>query len=154
MAGKKLRVEDRQDIFDLVAQYCHRVDHADGEGVAALFTSDGAFDIKGITRLEGTEQLRGMPAVVSEQGNGTWRHQVTNIIAEAGDAPDTATMMAYGLVTGWVSGGVPITFTAYSGRLRRVDGALRLATMIATSVWGPPALQGHRRLRPLGALCA
>src|SRR3546814_7805692 len=105
MAGKKLSVEDRQDIVDLFAQYCHRVDHADGEGWAALFTSDGAFDIKGITRLEGTEQLRGMPAVVSEQGNGTWRHQVTNIIAEAGDAPDTATMMAYGLVTGWRSEG-------------------------------------------------
>src|SRR3546814_10760484 len=76
MAGKKLSVEDRQDIVDLFAQYCHRVDHADGEGWAALFTSDGAFDIKGITRLEGTEQLRGMPAVVSEQGNGTDRKSV------------------------------------------------------------------------------
>lgn len=139
MTGKKLSVEDRQDIVDLFAQYCHRVDHADGEGWAALFTSDGAFDIQGITRLEGTEQLSGMPAVVSEQGKGTWRHQVTNIVAEAGDGPDMATMKAYGLVTGWVSGGVPITFTDYTGRLRRVDGEWRIVELIATSVGGPPA---------------
>src|SRR3546814_1071596 len=86
-----------------------------------------------------------MPAVVSEQGNGTWRHQVTNIIAEAGDAPDTATMMAYGLVTGWVSGGVPITFTDYTGRLRRVDGkkrSTRVPRTVAKS-WKPPRSEEH-----------
>src|SRR3546814_13856550 len=126
MAVKKLSGEDRQDSVDLFAQYCHRVDHAEGEGWASLFTSDGAFDIKGITRLEGTEQLRGMPAVVSEQGNGTWRHQVTNNIEEAGAAPDTATMMAYGHVTGWLSGGVPINLTALLGRLRTGAGVGRM----------------------------
>jgi ketosteroid isomerase-like protein len=130
--SNKLDIEARLDIADLLSRYCHRVDSNDSDGWAALFTDNGVFDVPKAIRLEGTAQLRGMPGVVAQQGSGRWRHQITNILAEAGDAPDTAVVRAYGLVTDWSKGGAPFAFSDYHMTLRRIQGAWRIANLVAT----------------------
>jgi hypothetical protein len=38
---------DRAEIVDLLALYCHRLDHADHDGWVDLFTPDGRFEVYG-----------------------------------------------------------------------------------------------------------
>jgi uncharacterized protein (TIGR02246 family) len=131
MSGK-LSVEARQDIADLLSRYCHRVDSGDAEAWAALFTDDGVFEVPGAIRLEGTAQLRSMPAIVVEQGGGKWRHQVTNIVAEAGDARDTAKVSAYGVLSDWHGkSGALISFSDYRLTLRQIEGVWRIQSLTA-----------------------
>jgi uncharacterized protein (TIGR02246 family) len=130
----KLDVADKVEIQELLARYCLRVDHGDAEGWAGLFTPDGSFEIVGVMRLQGTEQLRTMPGIVAAQGGGKWRHQITSIATEAGTSPGTARLQAYGLVTDWRDGNKLMTFTDYEMNLSRVDGSWRIKTLIATGV--------------------
>jgi uncharacterized protein (TIGR02246 family) len=131
---RKLDVSDRIEIEELLARYCHRVDHDDAEGWAALFTPDGSFEVLGAMRLQGTEQLRTMPGIVSTQGSGKWRHQITSIATEVGAEPGTARLQAYGLVTDWRDGNKLMAFTDYDMNLSRVDGTWRIKTLVATGV--------------------
>lgn len=126
-----LSTEDRLEIADLFARYVHTVDSNQADAWVALFTSDGAFDIPGLMRMQGPDELRGMVATVATQGGGKWRHQITNILAEPGKSSDEASVKAYGLVTDWGNGGKPMVFTDYRITLRRVSGAWRIAELIA-----------------------
>jgi hypothetical protein len=143
--SNKLDLEARQDISDLFSRYCHRVDSGDGEGWAALFTDNGVFEVPGAIRLEGEAQLRGMPGIVLQQGGGKWRHQVTNLVAEAGDGPDTARVKAYGVLSDWSNGsGVLTSFSDYRINLRRLQGAWRIESLtalqaVALAPASPPA---------------
>ena len=49
----KLEISDRIEIEELLARYCHRVDHGDAEGWAALFTPDASFEVPGALRARG-----------------------------------------------------------------------------------------------------
>jgi hypothetical protein len=126
-----ITVADRIEIADLFARYCHRVDHGDATGWAALFTRDGSFEVEGIFRFVGADELVAMPGIVTEQGGGKWRHQITNLAVDAGPGPDTATAVAYGLVTDWRDGGKLASFTDYEIALVRLDGAWRIRKLIA-----------------------
>ena len=57
--------DDRIAIGELFARYCHRVDHGDTAGWLELFTPDGVFEVAGLMRLEGHEQVGAMPGVVA-----------------------------------------------------------------------------------------
>ncbi|WP_197423680.1 nuclear transport factor 2 family protein [Novosphingobium sp. CCH12-A3] len=125
--------EDRIAIAELFARYCHCVDHADTVGWLELFTPDGTFEVAGVMRLEGHEQVAAMPAVVAQQGGGKWRHQITNIVVDTADAAGTALVSAYGLVTDWGDMGKPMTFSDYAITLNRVEGAWRIRSLVATA---------------------
>lgn len=127
----KLDIEARLEIIELLSRYCHLVDSNEGDAWAALFTEDGVFDVPKVIRLAGTAQLRSMPGVVATQGAGKWRHQITNVVAEPGDEPDTAIVRAYGLATDWARGGAPFAFSDYRIILRRVAGLWRIANLVA-----------------------
>ncbi|MDB5700664.1 MAG: hypothetical protein JWL66_863 [Sphingomonadales bacterium] len=124
-------VADRVEIADLFARYCHRVDRSDATGWAALFTLDGVFEVEGVFGFAGADELIAMPGVVADQGGGKWRHQITNLAIDAGPEPDTATVVAYGLVTDWGEGGKLVSFTDYEVALVRVDGGWRIRRLIA-----------------------
>lgn len=124
-------LQSRLELHELLARYCHRVDHGDADGWAALFTSDGVFEVAGVMRLQGSEQLRAMPGTVTEHGGGKWRHQITSIVVEPGATADRATVDAYGLVTDWNDGGKLVTFTDYRIDMLRVGGAWRIAELVA-----------------------
>lgn len=130
MLGAVLRL----DIIDLLARYCHAVDHDDADGWAALFAQQGVFEVTGIMRLEGHEQLRTMPGIVVEQGGGKWRHQITNVVIDDGGTTDTACVRAYGLVTDWRDGGKPVSFTDYEITLRRLKCGWRIQALVARPV--------------------
>ena len=123
---------DRIAIGELFARYCHRVDHADTAGWTELFTADGVFEVAGVMRLEGHDQVGTMPGVVAAQGGGKWRHQITNIAVDCGNGDDEALVTAYGLVTDWSNEGKPMMFSDYAITLNRVGGAWRIRTLIAT----------------------
>jgi hypothetical protein len=131
-----LNTSDRLEIKELFARYCHHVDHAEADAWVALFTPDGVFDIEGVMRLQGAAQLRGMPGVVTEQGKGKWRHQITNIMITPTGAG--AEVRAYGLLTDWTGAGRLAGFTEYQGSVQRVDAAWRIASLTARLVGAPP----------------
>lgn len=124
---------DYCEIQDLIARYCHSVDHGDGPGWAALFTPDGVFEVAGVMRFQGTEQLLAMPGIVAEHGGGKWRHQVTNIMVDPGAGPNEAKAKAYGLVTDWSPDGKLVTFSDYDIEFARIDGRWRIAALVATT---------------------
>jgi uncharacterized protein (TIGR02246 family) len=125
--------EDRIAIGELFARYCHRVDHGDTAGWLELFTPDGVFEVAGVMRLEGHEQVGAMPGVVAQQGGGKWRHQITNIVVDPGDGDDVALVTAYGLVTDWGNEGKPMTFSDYAITLNRAGGVWRIRALLATT---------------------
>jgi ketosteroid isomerase-like protein len=129
----KMTDRDRIEIAELFARYCHRVDHGDTASWLELFTPDGVFEVAGLMRLAGHEQVGTMPAVVAAQGGGKWRHQITNIAVDPGDSDDVALVTAYGLVTDWGNGGKLITFSDYAITLNRIGGKWRIRTLLATS---------------------
>ena len=121
----------RQEITDLFARYCHAVDKGDAEGWASLFVPDGSFEIAGILRLDGTEQLRGMPGIFVARSGGKGRHQIANIVLDPGQEPNTIAMRAYNSVTDWNDGGKLVTFSDMEVVLRRLDGAWRIQSVLA-----------------------
>ncbi len=122
--------ETRAAVEQLLATYCHRVDHDDGDGWAALFCEDGVFEVPGAIRLSGRAEIVTMPTVVKQHGGGRWRHQITNIAcADAGT--DRLRVTAYGLVTDWGNGGQPVSFTDYDIELERGDGGWRIRQLVA-----------------------
>lgn len=124
--------DDRIAIAELFARYCHCVDHGDTAGWTALFTPDGVFEVMGSIHLEGHEQVAAMPGVVTAQGGGKWRHQITNIVVEAGAGDDEARVTAYGLLTDWSNEGKPTTFSDYTVTLNRDGGGWRIRSLLAT----------------------
>jgi hypothetical protein len=126
-----ITVADRVEITELFARYCHRVDHGDAAGWAALFTPDGSFAVEGVFGFVGAEELVAMPGIVADQGGGKWRHQISNLAIEADTDPDSATVIAYGLVTDWGDGGKLVSFTDYEVALVRLDGGWRIRKLIA-----------------------
>lgn len=131
MQTTKLDVADRMDIHDLFARYCFLVDENRADEWVALFTPDGVFDVPGLARMEGREQVRRIIEMVSANSKGKWRHQLTNILAEPAADADSATFKIYGLVTDWSGNGAVSTFNDYSGKLRKIDGEWRIAEIVA-----------------------
>lgn len=126
-----LSVEDRLDITDFFNRYCYLVDDNDQEAWLDLFTPDGVFDVPGLGCSSGREQLRSLIQMVADGSGGHWRHQLTNVLATAGDEPGTARVRTYGLVTDWRDGGALSTFNNYRCDLRKVDGQWRIARLVA-----------------------
>jgi ketosteroid isomerase-like protein len=124
--------DDRIEIAELFARYCHRVDHGDAAGWRDLFMPDGVFEVAGVMRLEGHAQVATMPDVVAAQGGGKWRHQITNIVVDPGITDDLAHVTAYGLVTDWGHAGKPVTFSDYTITLHRSGRVWRIGQLLAT----------------------
>lgn len=131
-----LSVEDRLDIYDLFARYCQYVDAGRAAEWVGLFTDDGCFDIVGQMTLRGAEQLGGMPAMLAENSGGKWRHQITDIMIDAGTSEDVAIIGASGLVTDWNNGGRALMFSNYDAALRKTGGRWKIEKLTATMMGG------------------
>lgn len=131
MAIRPLSLEDRLDIQDLFARYCLLVDQRKVDEWTALFTPDAVFDVPGLARMAGSDQVRQIAQMVASKGEGLWRHQITNLLAEPGNSPDVAHVTMYSLVTDWHGAGAVSTFMDYSGRLRKIAGQWRIVELVA-----------------------
>jgi 3-phenylpropionate/cinnamic acid dioxygenase small subunit len=78
----KLFVDDRVEILDLYARYCHAVDLGDAEGWAATFTEDATFDSPA-GALAGREALAGFVRATVERRTFQTRHLPSNIVLDA-----------------------------------------------------------------------
>jgi hypothetical protein len=131
-----LTTEDRLDIAELFARYSRYVDRNQADDWLALFLPEGSFEIVGVMKLDGTEQLAGMPAMLAQQSGGRWRHQITDLITEAGPDENSAIAVATGLITDW-NRGTLVGSADYRAGLRRVNGNWRIATLRAEMLTAP-----------------
>jgi len=116
-ARSPLTVEDELAIRSMFARYVHLLDGGDAEGWANLFTEDGRW-----TRLNSPPRElggSGLPAetvqgranlvamavgVVRDRFRYRSRHQMTDVVIDAGDAPDHARGMSRAIITDWTAG--------------------------------------------------
>jgi len=111
------------EIHQLYAAYNHAVDGGDGEAFARCFVPDGR--LGGDMDISGGEALvafaQGVPAAVPGI-----RHNATNILVAAGDAPDTASGKAYLTVIVSKDGQSSVFMTGrYLDTLRRTPAGWR-----------------------------
>jgi hypothetical protein len=102
MGKKKVSVEDRLEVYDLLARYCWHVDEGDAEAWADLWTEDGAFSGVSAETIRGREALKHVPG--NSLSGGT-RHNLINVIMDYGDTTDDMIVRGYNLVHSWMAGG-------------------------------------------------
>ncbi|WP_102224173.1 nuclear transport factor 2 family protein [Acidimangrovimonas sediminis] len=118
-------LEDRAEIAQLRAHYCHVLDHRQWDELASLFTEDGLFD--GLARVQGRDAiLRFFRDTVSPSAEGIWHFCTSPTIQLAEDrnhASGRISMQYLSLVDGvsYISAG------HYDDAFRREDGAWRFA---------------------------
>jgi len=131
MNNTNLSTDDRLEIQDLFSLYGYLVDDNRADEWAALFTEDGVFDVPGLMRMEGHEQVRKVVEMVAKGSQGKWRHQLTNVLAQRGEQADTATVRMNGLVTDWSADPATMTFNDYTAKLRKIAGQWRIEEIVA-----------------------
>jgi len=113
----KLSIEDELAIRSMFARYVHLLDGGDARGWANLFTEDGSW-----TRLNSPPRELGGSGLAAETVRGREnlvqmaidvvqtrfrrlsRHQMTDVVIEAGDHPDHARGMSRAIITDWTEG--------------------------------------------------
>lgn len=96
---KKITLEDRAEITDLLARYCWHVDEGEAAEWADLWIEDGVF--AGIARepLRGREALMSVPVWALSVGA---RHKLQNVVMDYGSTDDEMVVLAYNFVTSWL----------------------------------------------------
>jgi hypothetical protein len=124
MAARKVSVEDWVEIANLIGEYQWRVDDADQDGWAGLFTEDGAFVSVDGEGYRGREALKQAAAMTGEYFKGLMRHSPGAIWVEYGQTTDEAVGHYYSLVTTWFKDPGPEFFNMVlcDVHLRRVNG--------------------------------
>jgi hypothetical protein len=115
------KVEDRDEILQLLYRYNHTIDGGDPDGWAATFIEDGVFDAAGNV-LSGRDALREFAS--SFKGR---RHVVANPLVEIDG--DTATVRAYAVV---FSGTTPSVVGIYEDELVRTPSGWCFAKRVFT----------------------
>jgi len=120
------RLLDEAELRRLAVSYARAVDSNEPELMASLFAADAVVDGPGF-RLEGRDQLRGVPAMVAERFKGTLHYVMNQTVAIDGDVAEgeTYTMACHRYDT---DDGRPMTLDwaiRYQDRYARTDGAWR-----------------------------
>lgn len=82
---KEVTPEADSAVRRLIARYCHLVDDADYDAAELLFTEDARFVALGKS-LEGRQAIK---AMLSDQGNHSTLHQVSNVVVSNGSHDGT-----------------------------------------------------------------
>jgi hypothetical protein len=97
---KKVSLEDRAEVSDVLARYCFFVDEGEADAWADLWTEDGVFAGVSPEPIIGREALKNVP-VWSQMGG--CRHKMANVIMEYGDSDDQIIVRCYNFVTSWLT---------------------------------------------------
>ena len=119
-------LEDKDAIRDVLARYCFHFDLGEFEEWLQLFTEDGVFEVHGMGRFVGRNQLRAfLGAIPLVDGLPMLKHCAMNeIIVVDGDR---AEVRSYVLVVGGESEVRVGVAGRYEDQLRRANGAWRFA---------------------------
>ncbi len=131
-----LSADQRGEIFDLAARYCHTIDLGDPDGWVACFTDDGVFEGPGMT-LKGPEELR---KLASRNFPHPIRH-LPSVFALEGDA-NAASMLCYFTVLQLSDPPKTVAVGRYEDEIVRVDGAWKFQRRVAHMDWADPTLLG------------
>lgn len=124
------RLEHREAITELRAEYCYRIDSRDWDGYAALFTEDASLDFGPIGTYDGREAVRHFAEHVVGEEHPFLAHMVHNPLIEIDG--ERATGQWYFEVpctfkdgsAGWIQG-------VYDDEYRRVDGEWLFVEVVA-----------------------
>ena len=126
------RLEYREEIEELRAEYCYRTDSRDWDGYAALFTEDAHLDFGPVGTFDGREEIREFAEHVVGANHPFLSHMLHNPILDVDAGGGTATGRWYFEVpctfedgsAGWIQG-------TYDDEYVRVDGEWRIADTVA-----------------------
>lgn len=135
-----LSLEDRAEIQDLLSVYSYTYDAKDAEGLLALFTRDGLFEMyasgsqEPLARAANRDELRALAtqrlAVQQQRGVQSRHYQTNTLLAMRADGTVEGTTM---LNLVWqVAGEKPFTATTgvYRDIFENVDGQWRIAKRV------------------------
>jgi hypothetical protein len=116
----QLSTEDRLAIGEVLAAYCHRLDHGRWEEFRALFTADCRLDFGALMGVfEGAEGIRRFTETIARLGL-VMRHYSTNVIV-TGDAA-RAHAESYVLAVTGSAGSRSLATGRYDDELVKQDG--------------------------------
>lgn len=111
-------LEDRADIAQLRAHYCHVLDHRDWDELISLFTEDGIFD--GLAYVKGRDAIhRFFAQTVAPMAEGFWHFCSNPTIHLEGDRASGRISMEYLSVTNGVS---YVSAGHYDDVFEKIDG--------------------------------
>jgi len=120
-----ISLENRIEIYELIAKYAHFCDAYESEQWADLFVADGQL-VSGATVLAGREVLINRVEELRRNDDGL-RHDIANIYLEPGMTDEHATAKAYGIVTSWAKSPPEMTiFADYSFELVNREGEWKI----------------------------
>ena len=132
------RIEDRLEIADLRARYCHLLDDRRWPEFVDLFTEDGVFS--GLESVRGREEIRAFfTERVPKLAEAFWHFCTDGTIELDGDEARGRISLQYLSIKGGVS---YVSAGHYDDTFRRVDGRLRGA---GTAGRGQEPLSGQGR---------
>ena len=140
--GRDLDPADDVALRNLIARYAYRADAGDLDGFAALFTEDGSWTRENTPpaasggsglpseTVTGAVALKAMiQASIIDRFQRKFRHQMTDMLIEAGKGPDAARGFSRALITNWRDGPGQIAMCAqYSWVFRRTGSGWRIAS--------------------------
>ena len=146
MTGAEIRqvaVEDELEMRNLLARYVHHADAGELDAFAALYTEDGTWTRENTPpastggsglpakTVRGHEAIKSMiEAAIIRRFKRMFRHQMTDVLIEAGDGPDDARGRCRTLITDWREGPGKIAMIGhYSFRFRRTPQGWRVASV-------------------------
>lgn len=123
------RLEAKDEIRELRANYCYHVDERDGEAFASLFAEDAVLDFGGAGRYAGRDELREFVDSVVPDHYAFIVHMVHNPVVEVDD--DTATGRWYFEAPATADGTDVWIQGRYADEYERVDGEWLFASVEA-----------------------
>jgi uncharacterized protein (TIGR02246 family) len=134
----QLTIDDRLAIAEVLALYCHAIDHGQYEEFRALFTPDCTLDLRqALDVFEGAAGVRKFTDMM-QAANVTMRHLTTNIVIR-GDG-DRARAHSYVLAITGPPGSARQMTGRYEDDLVKVDGRWRLRSRrLVLDMPAPPA---------------
>jgi hypothetical protein len=142
-----LPVSDELAIRNLLSRYVHYVDDGDPEAWAVLFTPDGtwarlnapprALGGSGLPQetIRGHAELAQLIRTVQARFGGLSRHQMTDVVVEAGETPDIAHMQSRAIITDWSAGLGKLAMVAdYQAQLHRTAEGWRIVAVTCAVV--------------------
>lgn len=132
------RIEDRLEIADLRARYCHLLDDRRWPEFVDLFTEDGVFS--GLESVRGREEIRAFfTERVPKLAEAFWHFCTDGTIELDGDAARGRISLQYLSIKGGVS---YVSAGHYDDTFRSVDGRWRFASRRITFYFLGPLDQG------------
>lgn len=131
-------IEDRTEIAELRARYCHVLDHRDWDTLANMFTEDGEFN--GLAHAKGRAEIHQFfSGFVNDMAEGFWHFCTNPTIDLDGDSATGRISMQYLSLKKGVS---YVSAGHYDDRFQRVDGTWKFRERKITFYYHAPLSEG------------